>query len=203
MVPALTLPPGDFAGYIFDCDGTLANSMPAHYRAWKQALEEADLPIPFTVSLFKTLGGMPPVETVQHFNRECRIALNPDEIVPRKESLLKVNMDAIQPVDAVVRFARKLKADGIPLSVASGSMRWAVEATLRIIGMEHFFPVVVTQDDVRRGKPDPETFLLAAERMKVDPRRCLVLEDAPFGFQAAEAAGMAWVDVNPVVPDQY
>lgn len=193
-----SLPPGDFDAFIFDCDGTLADSMPAHFLAWTEAFHQAHPAIDFPEDYFYSLGGTPTAEVARinlaRFPGLATIA--PVDLAHRKEQLFLEKIHAVRPVEPVVAFARQAKAQGKPVAVASGGDRPVVEAILAAIGLANFFPVIVTPRDVTRGKPAPDMFLLAAARLGVPPARCLVFEDAPPGIQAAQAAGMAWVLVD-------
>ncbi len=193
-----TLPPGDFDAFIFDCDGTLADSMPVHFLAWSAAFHEAHPAIDFPEDFFYSLGGTPTVEVARiNLNRFPGLAsISPAELAHRKENLYLEKLSAVQPITPVTDFARQAKAQGSPVAVASGGDLPVVEATLNYIGLGDFFPVIVTPKDVARGKPAPDMFLLAAEKLGVTPDRCLVFEDAPPGIEAARAAGMAWTLVN-------
>ncbi|MFQ3671789.1 MAG: HAD family phosphatase [Verrucomicrobiia bacterium] len=192
------LPSGKFEAFIFDCDGTLADSMPVHFRAWTEAFREAHPEIDFPEDFFYSLGGTPTAE-VARINLDRFPGLTtmaPVELARRKENLFLQKLAAVRPVEPVVEFARRVKAEGKPVAVASGGDVAVVEATLGYLGLAGFFPVIVTPRDVARGKPAPDMFLLAAEKLGVAPERCLVFEDAPPGIEAARAAGMSWVWVR-------
>lgn len=191
----LDIPPGDFAGYIFDLDGTLVNTMPLHYAAWRDTLREFGLGRDLDVELFYSLGGVPALQVADIFNRHHGTAYDPLAIREAKERRFTALLPTAPLIDAVVDLARAAVAAGRPVSVASGGPRDVVLETLDRRGLRPLFPVVVAADDVRHGKPAPDTFLLAAERMGVEPTACLVFEDAELGIQAAEAAGMRWVRV--------
>ena len=190
----LELPPGDFAAYIFDLDGTLIDTMPLHFRAWASAMREAGLREALDENLFYALGGVPTRKVAELFAEHYRLTIDPDAVFHRKEALfleLQAEVRVIEPVAAVARRAAGVR----PVSIASGGPRPIVERSLAITGLAPLFPVVVTADDVTHGKPSPDMFLLAARRMGVDPAACLVFEDAEPGIRAAEAAGMRWVRV--------
>lgn len=190
----LDIPSGDFAGYIFDCDGTLVDTMPLHYRAWDQAMQQAGLKGTLSEELFYSLGGMPTRKVAAVFAKHYGITIDVDYVFHHKEELfleMQVEMKVIKPV---VDFARNLHGRS-PMSVASGGPKVVVNKTLELMRIADLFPVVVTPEDVTHGKPSPDMFLLAAQRMGVAPERCLVFEDAEPGFQAARAAGMQFVRV--------
>ena len=191
----LDIPPGPFAGYIFDCDGTLVDTMPLHFRAWDQAMRLAGLKEGLSEELFYSLGGMPTRKVAQTFSKHYGLTIDVDHVFHRKEELFLEMQAEMKVIKPVVDFARKLHGRA-PLSVASGGPRVVVKKTLELMGIDNLFPVVVTPEDVTHGKPSPEMFLLAARRMGVPPEQCLVFEDAEPGFQAAVAAGMKYVVVS-------
>jgi HAD superfamily hydrolase (TIGR01509 family) len=192
--PALALPPGDFAAYIFDCDGTLADTMPTHYRAWCTALGEHAQSFP--EAMFYELGGVPTSRIVELLNERHGFTIPVEETVARKEAIfleLSPQIAAIEPVVALAKqfFGKK------PLAVASGGHRRIVLNTLRALGIVDLFQAIVTAEDYQRGKPAPDPFLEAALRLNVPPEQCLVFEDTATGIAAATAAGMQSVLVPP------
>jgi HAD superfamily hydrolase (TIGR01509 family) len=191
----LDIPAGDFAGYIFDLDGTLVDTMPLHYRAWNRAMQLAGLREELSEDLFYSLGGMPTRQVAAFFAKHYGLTINVDKVFHKKEALFLELQAEMKLIDAVVAVARKA-AGHIPLSVASGGPREIVRHTLELMKLADLFPVVVTPEDVTHGKPSPEMFMLAAKKMGVAPEKCLVFEDAEPGIQAAQAAGMQWVRVT-------
>lgn len=196
--PHLPPPPGDFSAYIFDCDGTLAATMPMHHRSWTRAVSlQIGREFDFPWELFCSMGGMSTADTCARLDSEYGFRLDPRRIVHDAEAYLDAHLDDVLPVPEVVALARHAKSRGLGVAVASGGYGPHVRRTLKAIGLENFFPVVATVEEVRRSKPAPDLFLLAAERLNADPRRCLVIEDSPRGREAAEAAGMACLMVPP------
>ena len=187
VMTIFTPPEKLYKGYIFDCDGTVAHSMPIHYAAWRQTAEENG--ILMTEELFYSLGGVPTTRIVEILNEKFGTNLDPEQVARRKEAVYLENMGNMQPVEEVAAFARKV-AKFAKVSIASGGYLPVVLETLEAIGFKDFFPVVVTTEQVSRGKPFPDMFLEAAKRMGVPPNECLVLEDSPAGIDAAKAAGM-------------
>jgi HAD superfamily hydrolase (TIGR01509 family) len=186
----LAIPVRQFGGYIFDCDGTIADTMPIHYRAWSQAMR--DFGGQFPEDLFYQWGGKPTAVIVEHLNEKFGLSLNVVETVHRKESYYLQGVRDAQPIMPVLEIAMGMH--GIkPLAVASGGHRGPVEATLRAIGILEMFDAVVCAEDYDRGKPFPDPFLEAAKRMGVPPEDCLVFEDSPTGIEAAKAARMHYV----------
>ena len=182
-----TPPEKRYKGYIFDCDGTLAHSMPVHYRAWRQAAEENGLQM--SEELFYSLGGVPTTRIVEILNEKFGANMDPEKVAKRKEEIYVENMGDMHALEEVAAFAREVAKFG-KVSVASGGYLPVVLKTLEAIGFKDFFPVIVTTEQVTRGKPFPDMFLEAAKRMGVPPNECLVLEDSPAGIEAAKAAGM-------------
>jgi HAD superfamily hydrolase (TIGR01509 family) len=187
VMTIFTPPEKLYKGYIFDCDGTVAHSMPIHYAAWRQTAEENG--ILMTEELFYSLGGVPTTRIVEILNEKFGTNLDPEQVARRKEAVYLENMGNMQPIEEVAAFARKV-AKFAKVSIASGGYLPVVLETLEAIGFKDFFPVVVTTEQVSRGKPFPDMFLEAAKRMEVPPNECLVLEDSPAGIEAAKAAGM-------------
>jgi HAD superfamily hydrolase (TIGR01509 family) len=191
MTLPLSSPPG---GAIFDCDGTLADTMPLHFRAWCDAL--APTGCPFPEEQFYEWGGVTAEEIVARLNALHGHTMDPAGMAHFKENLYRGLIPQVGPLAAIVDEARRLHGLGVPLAVASGGMRPMVEDTLDVLGIRALFPVVVAAEDVSRGKPDPEVFLLAAERIGVPAGECVVYEDSPAGLLAARRAGMRAVDVR-------
>jgi HAD superfamily hydrolase (TIGR01509 family) len=195
----LTIPPGDFDAYIFDCDGTLIDSMPLHLDAWRAALEQHEFPPDrFTEKMHHEFAGMPGPAIVRELNELFGTTLPPEAVEAAKLEWYLANHHAIKPVQAVVDFAQALLGRK-PMAVASGSDAEIVRQGLEAVGILDWFQTIVTPVDVARGKPAPDMFLLAAARLGVIPERCLVFEDGLLGIQAADAAGMAHVFV-PTLP---
>ena len=183
-------PEKSYHGYIFDCDGTLADSMPLHLQAWNAGLSAANAPFELDGRSFMSVAGMALRHTVEHWNETHSLQIDADVVMEGKNSHYQAKMPGIQPIKPVVEFALACKSKGAAISVASGGGREDVEETLRIIGMGEVFPIVVTACDVERAKPAPDIFLLAAERMGIAPADCLVIEDSLLGVEAAQLAGM-------------
>ena len=188
----LTLPSGSFKAYLFDCDGTIADSMPLHYVAWKQALGEHGCVFPEDV--FYAWGGMPTVQIVETLGAQQGIAMNAEEVAHRKELLYYELLPQLQAVPEVLEQIN-LSYGRIPCAVVSGGNRESVTKSLTTLGLLDKFDTLVCSEDYTKPKPDPEPFLTAAARLKVEPADCLVFEDTDMGVQAATAAGMASVKI--------
>ena len=192
MKTDLVLPAGLYKAFLFDLDGTVADSMPLHFAAWTQAVEENGGQFP--EAFFYAMGGIPLLRTVELLNERFGTAMVPEVVGQRKETLFLAMLDRMQPVPSVLRVIEAY-AGKLPFAIVSGSNRDSIAKTLDLLGMTHFFPVVVGAEDVVHGKPAPEPFLKAAALLGVAPQKCLVFEDADVGIEAAKAAGMDWVRV--------
>jgi beta-phosphoglucomutase-like phosphatase (HAD superfamily) len=201
-MPTIPIDRSAYDGFIFDCDGTLADSMPIHYRAWTESLtEKLGRPsVEFTEELFYHFGGMPAREIVARLDKDFGWDLPPEETAHDKEMHFMTMLSSIGPVPEVIAALHSLGKDA-KVAVASGGLTSIVSDTLKFVGLEvgpdQYVKHLVGSDQVKHGKPHPELFLTAASRLGVAPERCLVFEDAEPGFVAAKAAGMAWIDVRP------
>jgi beta-phosphoglucomutase family hydrolase len=190
----LKLPEGVFRAYLFDCDGTIADSMPLHYVAWKKVLGEWNCE--FEEAVFYSLGGMPIVEIIATLNKRHGLSMPVAAVARRKESLYYEMLPQLKVVPEVLEHIED-QHGRIPFAVVSGSTRDSVTASLGMLKLLDRFETMVCAGEYQRGKPDPEAFLLAASRLGVSPESCLVFEDTETGIQAATAAGMASVKVPP------
>jgi len=188
----LNIPQGTFRAYLFDCDGTIADSMPLHYVAWSTALDEWGCP--FDETLFYEWGGKPVHEIISTLNRMQGLNMPVAEVAERKESLYYEQLPNLKPVPEVLEQI-EAQYGVIPLAVVSGSSRESVVNSLTALGLLERFDTIVGAEDYARSKPAPDGFLTAAERLGVSPADCLVFEDTALGIQAATAAGMASVRV--------
>jgi beta-phosphoglucomutase family hydrolase len=190
----LKLPPGSFKAYLFDCDGTIADSMPLHYIAWEKALAEWNCD--FSEDLFYAWGGMSVAEIIAALNRDRGLNMPVEKVARRKEELYFENLSQLKAVPEVMEHI-EASYRLIPFAVVSGSTRDSVTRSLEALRILDRFDTLVCAGDYRNSKPDPEPFLLAAQRLGIAPEDCLVFEDADMGIQAATAAGMASVKVPP------
>jgi beta-phosphoglucomutase family hydrolase len=196
-MPGVRLPePGSFDAVIFDCDGTLADTMPLHYRAWCETLAECGAEM--SEALFYELGGVPTAEIVRILNARDGTSLPVEATAAAKETRYADLLPHATAVEPVLQLVREY-CGRYPLAVASGGIRLLVDRTLTALGISDCFQAILTAEDVARGKPEPDLFLLAAERLGVLPERCVVFEDSDLGLEAARRAGMAAVDVRPWV----
>ncbi|TWU46095.1 Fructose-1-phosphate phosphatase YqaB [Rubripirellula tenax] len=187
----------EFAGLIFDCDGTLSHSMPLHYVAWRDTMSRHG--IVFTEGRFYSMGGMPSEKIITTLSQEQDVSVDADALAAEKEAAFANLIDQLPALEIVVDVARRHHGR-MPMSVASGGIRPIIDRQLAKMGIAELFDAIVTAEDTKLHKPEPDVFLEAARRMGVEPTQCLVFEDSPLGFQAAEAAGMKWIDVRPWHP---
>jgi len=190
----IQIPDGDFAAYIFDCDGTLGDTMPLHYTAWCAALKEQNCDFP--EALFYELGGVPTERIVEILNERHGSHMPVKETAAYKEELYLKGIERIAPIEPVVEIVKRVHGK-LPIAVASGGHSHVVKRTLACLGILDKFDAIVCAEDYRHGKPAPEPFLTAAARLGVAPEKCLVFEDTNAGAEAARAAGMQWVLVPP------
>ncbi len=192
--------PAGTAALIFDCDGTLADTMPVHYRAWQKVL--AGVGIPFSTVRFYQLGGVPTGKIIRIVSTETGVPLSETQVegitVAKEEHFLEMLADvtAIEPVRAIALAYR----GKLPMAVASGGYRETIRRTVTFVGMESWFDTMVCAEDVTNHKPEPDVFLEAARRLNADPARCVVFEDTDIGMEAARRAGMIGVDVRAWLP---
>ena len=192
---SLNIPHSGYKAVIFDLDGTLVDSMPAHFQAWCEALALNGAPKDiFPEDVFYSMGGRPTEDIVKVINGEFNLDLDPVAVSYSKRKAFLSRLELVELNEEVVSFAKSLRGK-MPLGIASGGSRKVVEATLKATGICDLFDEVVTADDVACGKPAPDSFLNCAERLSVAAKDCLVLEDAAPGIMAAQLAGMMVVTV--------
>jgi beta-phosphoglucomutase family hydrolase len=186
----LPLPAGTFRAYLFDCDGTIVNSMPLHYIAWKTALAEWNCAFP--EELFYSWGGKPVREIIAELNKIHSLNMPIETLAIRKEALYHEQLPMLTTISEVVEHINAQHGQ-IPFAVVSGSRRSSVIGSLTAVGLLDRFDIIVSAEDYKHAKPAPDCFILAAEKLGVAPKDCLVFEDTQLGIQAATAAGMAAV----------
>jgi len=186
----------DIQGLIFDCDGTLADTMPLHWKAWQTVLQRHSLRLP--EDRFYALGGVPSRDILKMLASEQGRTLDPHSVAKEKEAAYLPYLPQVAPIQLVVQIA--LDHSGkIPLAVASGGSRPIIERVLEQLRIRHLFQAVVTNEDVQRQKPAPDIFLEAARRIGVPPQRCRAYEDTDLGLEAIRAAGMEAIDVRELL----
>lgn len=181
---------------IFDLDGTLANTMPVHFWAFKNIV--IDYGIEFTPELFAKLAGVPSVGTIEKLNEWFGTNMDAEEIGHFKEEEYEKIMHKMKPIAPVVELAKKYHGV-LPMAIGTGGYKRLAWKTMEILGLDKYFDILVSIDDVERPKPFPDTFLKCAELLGVQPSVCEVFEDAELGIQAAKSAGM----MATLVTDYY
>jgi beta-phosphoglucomutase family hydrolase len=181
---------------IFDLDGTLADAMPVHFWAYKNIL--ADYGIDFTPTLFGTLAGVPAVGTIQKLNEQFGTQMDPEKIGHFKEAEYEKIMHKMKPVEPVVELMKKYHGK-LPMAVGTGGYKRLAWKSMEILGLNKYFDILVSSEDVAHPKPHPETFLKCAKLLGIEPQFCQVFEDGDLGIQAARAAGM----MSTLVTDFY
>lgn len=191
---SLQIPDYPFQAYIFDCDGTLVDSMPLHYIAWVEALKLHGAPFEFTEEVFYAHAGIKEQDVVKILNAQHGTNVDPVGVDEAKMEIFRRRIPEVKAIQPVAEFAKSLEGR-FPMAVASGSEEPTVRGCLEATGLIHLFETIITPKLVKQGKPAPDMFLLAAERMGIAPSECLVLEDGNSGLEAAKAAGMQSVFV--------
>ncbi len=181
---------------IFDCDGTLADTMPLHWRAWQVISTRYGIHLP--EDRFYALGGVPSREIVKMLSAEQGLGLDHLAVASAKEAAYLPLIAQVEPINAVVGIARE-NFGKIPMAVASGGTQRSIGQVLDHLGIRGLFQTVVTSEAVARQKPAPDIFLEAARRLGVPARDCRAYEDTDLGMQAIRAAGMEAVDVRTLL----
>ena len=186
-------------GFIFDLDGTLVDTMPSHYVAWTEIARRHGFQFP--EARFYSLGGVPTAKIAAMLIAEAGLTVDPLAIALEKEQMYYDSLAAgggVRPIATVIEIARRHRSEG-PLAIASGSVRRLVTRTLEALAISDWFAAVVAAEDTARHKPEPDVFLEAARRLGVEPAACTVYEDTDLGLEAARRAGMAFVDIRPLL----
>ena len=180
-------------GLVFDCDGTLANTMPLHWRAWSLITQRHNLHFP--EDRFYSLGGVPSRDILKMLAEEQGRSFDHIAVAHEKEEAYLPLMSQVEPIHAVVEIA-KANHGKIPMAVASGGTQKIICQVLEHLKIRHLFDAVVTSEMVKNQKPAPDIFIEAARRIGVDPKFCRGFEDTDLGMTAIRAAGMDAVDVR-------
>ena len=184
--------------FIFDLDGTLADTMPAHFVAWTAVARKYGLSFP--EARFYAMGGVPTTKIAGLLIQEAGLSLDPQVVSLEKEQAYFDSLapEGIRAIAPVLELARRHRAEG-PLAIASGGVRRVVMRSLEALGITDWFGAIVSAEDTARHKPEPDVFLEAARRLNADPATCTVYEDTDIGLEAARRAGMRAVDVRPLI----
>ena len=188
--------PAHIKGLVFDCDGTLADTMPLHWRAWQ--VIAAKYKLHFPEDRFYSLGGVPSRDILKMLAKEQGVTLDHIQAAHEKENAYLPLMAEVEPIHAVVEIAEE-NFGKIPMAVASGGTLPIIEQVLTHLKIRHLFGAVVTSEMVKNQKPAPDIFVEAARRIGVDPKSCRGYEDTDLGMQAIRSAGMDAVDVRELL----
>ncbi|MGE5582390.1 MAG: HAD family hydrolase [Bacillota bacterium] len=180
-------------GLIFDIDGTLIDTMPIHFRAWQ--LVAKNYGFRYSEDMLYKYAGFPTTEIVLDFSREQKIDLNIEEVVKAKNDAYLSLSNGLKPIEPVLRLVEQYYGK-LPMALGTGEYRDIAWNNIKIAGIDRYFKVVVTADDVVKPKPDPETFLKCAAEMNIPAEYCQVFEDGELGLEAARRAGMIATDVR-------
>ena len=186
----------EIRGLIFDCDGTLVDTMPIHFKAWSITTKKYGLIFP--EDRFYALGGVSPFEVLRILSSEQGVEVDPEAVTREKESRYMELIAEAEEIPEVIQIVRENHGK-IPMAVASGGTHETVEGILNHCGIRHYFDAIVTSEDVKNPKPAPDTFLEAARRINVAPEKCRAYEDADMGMKAIHAAGMDAVDIRDML----
>jgi HAD superfamily hydrolase (TIGR01509 family) len=188
--------PAHIKGLVFDCDGTLADTMPLHWRAWQIITERHGLHFP--IDRFYASGGIPSRDILKELAKEQHKSLDHIAVAHEKENTYLETLPQVKPVHAVVQIAME-NYGKIPMAVASGGSQDIICMVLDHLKIKHLFGAIVTSEMVVNQKPAPDIFLEAARRIGVEPKNCRAYEDTDLGLRAIRSAGMDAVDVRTLI----
>lgn len=184
-------------GLIFDCDGTLVDTIPSHLLAFQEVFDEQNAQVPLSYLL--QLSGVSDVGIFERINLDLGYHFDPVQAAHHKERLfLEKYLDRVRPIEPVVAIVRHFHGK-LAMAVATGGFREFASRILKTVELTHYFTTLIAVEDVRHGKPEPDLFLEAARRLGIPPTQCHVFEDADSGVEAAHRAGMTASDVRPLV----
>ena len=185
----------DIQSLIFNCDGTLVDSMPLHMKAWQEAFIFYNEK--FDYEYLNSLKGMKETEIIGLYNKKFETNINAEVMVSKKHEFMLKNINNVKPIENIVNIAKEYFGK-LPLAVVSGSVESIVHRELEIVGIKNLFNTILSANDPFKPKPDPDIFYEAAKRLNVNPENCLVFEDGDPGLEAAEKAGMQTIDVREI-----
>jgi len=173
-------------GYIFDFDGVLVNTMELHYEAYSKACREAGVHI--DKKQFFNQAGMTGREQIKYFADKDGIEVDIERVYRRKSELGKDWTDRATDIKCNIELLNLLRDNGVRVAIATGSTRKSILPIMKKFAIE--VDAIATSEDVERGKPYPDLFLCAAEKLGIPPENCIVVEDSDVGIEAAKNAGM-------------
>jgi len=189
----ISLVEGTFAGLIFDCDGTLVDTAPAHLAALQVGLDAHGLTM--AKDWYYPRGGLTPDALMDDYETLLGHSVPREDIFARYTAAFQAGLRELQEVAVIAEIARQWRGR-VPMAVASNGRKKNVEASLAATKLLPLFDYVVAAEDVRRGKPEPDVFLEAARRMGVAAADCIVFEDTDEGLEGARRAGMRRIDIR-------
>lgn len=178
---------------IFDLDGTLVDSMPLHYEAWKDVCDLKGLT--FSEEEFYALAGVPTDRISEILNERQGTTYDPKAVSQLKEEIYLKKIEKLQTIKPVLDLAKEYHGK-LPMSIGTGSPGRHSWEAVKVLGLDQYFDILVSKNDVKEGKPNPETFLKCADAMNIEPQYCQVFEDGDPGLQAAKTAGMIATDIR-------
>lgn len=187
---------GAYKAFLYDCDGTLADNMEDHKKTYVMVASQGGVQI--DPEIVDELAGYPIPEVVEEINKRYNSDFNPQTFELSKSDLFyKEFIPQTKPIAYVVNHL-KASVGKYKIGVVSGSPRRMIQKTLEVLGIDTMVDVMICAEDYEKGKPSPDPFLMAAEKLGVEPGACVVFEDGDPGVKAAEAAGMKWIRIDKI-----
>jgi beta-phosphoglucomutase family hydrolase len=183
-------------GLIFDLDGTLVDSMPLHFEAWREVCSK--IGFDFTEDFFYSHAGMSSDRIFKEIKDLIHGDFDPDEFSDEKEKIYESKIHKLTLIEPVFKIVRDYH-NKLTMSIGTGSPSGHSWTAMKAMGLDKYFSIVVGKEEIARPKPAPDVFLRCAQLMGVEPQFCQVFEDGDFGLQAAKAAGMIATDIRPYV----
>lgn len=186
---------GEYEAFLYDCDGTLADNMLAHKLAYEETAARYNVAL--DLNMVDEFAGMPTALFAQEITKRYGVPL-PDTFANEKSQIfIDKYIEQTQPISYVAEHLKN-HVGKVKIAVVSGGSRKTVTKTLTVLGLIDFVDTLVCAGETEKGKPSPQPFLKAAELLGVQPKKCIVFEDAELGVQGAIAAGMDWVRVDKI-----
>ncbi|WP_413574816.1 HAD family hydrolase [Bdellovibrio sp. HCB290] len=186
-------PQHDFKALLFDFDGTVADTMPAHLGAWNKALAKYDLTL--SREQHMAWAGRPTHRIVEMMNELHKTSIDPQQFLQEKEVHYLSSLHEVSTIKTVMEVIHHYHGK-LPMAIVTGSRRKIVGLTMDQLNLHSYFDLLVCAEDYTQGKPAPDCFLMAASKFNIAPTDCLVFEDANLGIQAAHSAGMNCLKVT-------